>query len=131
NSSHGDPLGKAMGGREAPPYVITLGNEQPLEILPRQYEHWDFSIPARTCVLSAHVEGVSGGNKDFIGYVLKDDDFKNWVPNHPASGEESQLVAAWSPSMTLVGPGKYPLVVSNTFSVVATKVITMTGTVTC
>ena len=117
--------------RRAQPIVITLGAGQPVEIQPGWYQHWDFDVPTRSCVLDAHVEGISGGNKDFIGYVMKDDDFKNWATKHPARGLESDLVAAWSPNMTLAGPGKYHMVVSNTFSVVATKIVTMTGKLTC
>jgi hypothetical protein len=113
------------------PVTIPLGNGASTTIGPGQYQNITFSLPNRRCTLTAHVEGISGGNKDFDGLLMKDDDFKNWSTSHQARGLESGQVAAWSPSVPLAGPGTYHLVVSNAFSLVSTKTVTLTGSVVC
>ncbi len=116
----------------AQPIVIPLGDKQTVNIPAGSYEHWDFILPTKHCSLSAHVEGVSGGNQDFEGVILNDDNFKNWQTKHEAQGYAvSGRVAAWSPTAVLAGPGAYHLVVSNVFSLFTGKVVTMTGSVTC
>jgi hypothetical protein len=127
-----DPrTGLPMDPNRPPPVVINIGNGQPVEIAPGQFSEWSFDLPVPGCALIAHVEGISGGRKDFIGLILKDDDYLNWKTAHAAEGIQTQLVAAWSPKYRLDGPAKYHLVVSNLFSTVTAKVVAVTGNVTC
>lgn len=111
---------------------ISLGDGSPTEIKAGQFEHYDVDLPAQTCKLVAHVDGIAGGNKDFDAFVMGDADYLNWSTSRiPRGLAQSGRVTAWSPNVTLNGPGKYHLVLSNVFSFSSAKVVTIKGSVDC
>lgn len=113
------------------PVTINISDGKAQELKANGYEYYSFTLPARSCTLTGHVEGISGANKDFEGLVMSSDDFKNWSTNHAARGTQSGRVAAWSPNIPLQGPGQYVLVVSNAFSIISDKVVTVQAKVSC
>lgn len=111
--------------------AIRIGDGRPQEIKPGQYVRYTVKLPDRRCTLSGRVEGVSGGNRDFEAFILDDDNFRNWSTDHRARGITSGKVLVWSPSTTIRGPAVYHVVVSNTFSLVSSKVVTIQALVEC
>ena len=81
--------------------------------------------------MTGRVEGVSGGARDFEGFVLDDDNYRNWSTNHQARGLESGRVVVWTPAVALQGPGTFHLVLSNRFSGFTGKVVTVQAKATC
>jgi len=81
--------------------------------------------------VTGRVEGVSGGARDFEGFVLDDDNYRNWSTNHQARGLESGRVVVWTPAVALQGPGTFHLVLSNRFSGFTGKVVTVQAKATC
>ena len=113
-----------------PPLTVPVYNGQPVEIKAASYEYYLFTVPERKCYLEGHVEGIAGGNKDFEGFIMASDDFKNWSTSHFANGVASGRVAAWTPKVS-IAPGMHYLVVSNAFSIVSSKVVTVEANVVC
>ncbi len=113
------------------PVTINISDGKAQQLKANGYEYYTFTLPARNCTLTGHVEGISGANKDFEGLVMSDDDYKNWSTNHASRGVQSGRVAAWSPSIPLHGPGTWVMVVSNTFSIFTDKVVTVQAKVSC
>lgn len=114
-----------------PPIAIRIGDGSPREIQAGGYLEYTVNVPDRTCTLSGRVEGVSGGNRDFEAFILNDDNFRNWSNRHQARGISSGNVVVWTPNATIRGPAVYHVVVSNAFSLVSSKVITIQATVEC
>ena len=114
-----------------PPIQVSIADRQAVEIKPGDFYHWDFTLPARQCTLSGRVEGVSGGNKDFEGFIMDDDNFRNWSTNHEARGIQSGRVVVWSPNESLQGPGQFHFLVSNAFSSFAAKAVTVSASLHC
>jgi hypothetical protein len=117
------------GARET--IVINVGDGRLQEIPAGQYLSYTINAPDRTCTLSGRVEAVSGGNRDFEAFILDDDSFRNWSTNHQAQGVASGKVAVWNPTTTVRGPGTYHVVVSNIFSLVSAKLVTIQGKLEC
>ena len=115
-----------------PPIEVAIADGKPVEIKPQRWYDYAFTLPARTCTVTGRVEGVSGGaGHDFEGFILDDDNYRNWSTDHRARGASSGRVVVWSPEVTLQGPGTFHLVVSNAFSGFATKVVTVEANATC
>lgn len=114
-----------------PPIVVSIADGKATEIKAGAYQYFTFELPARACKITGRVEGISGGGKDFEGFIMDDDNFRNWSTSHQANGFESGRVVVWSPSETVQGPGKYHFVVSNTFSTITAKAVTVQATATC
>jgi len=121
-----------------PPITISVANTKPIEVKAQTWVDIYFTLPARACTLTGHVEGISGGQKDFEGFVMDDDNYRTWSSSHLARGDDSQTWGAasgrlvvWSPNVTLQGPGTYHLVVSNIFSLTTAKVVTVKARVNC
>jgi hypothetical protein len=122
-----------------PPSInISAANTKPIEVKAQTWVDIYFTLPARACTLTGHVEGISGGQKDFEGFVMDDDNYRTWSSSNLARGDASQTWGAtsgrlvvWSPNVTLQGPGIYHLVVSNLFSATTSKVVTVQASVNC
>jgi hypothetical protein len=123
--------GRGGGPPARPPVTIPVGDDTAIAIQPAQFRQYEFRLPGRVCTLSGHIEGVSGGDREFEALVLDDETFRAWSTSHHATARQSGRVTAWTPSLTVVGPGRYHLVVSNLFSPGAVKVVTVKATVVC
>jgi hypothetical protein len=116
------------------PFHLRLASGEPVEIQAR--EHWQYRmvLPARgdSCLLEGRVVGISGGKKDFEILLLSEDDYLNWSTHHEyQSIWQSGEVTVHSISQRVRAPGIYHLVVSNAFSLLATKVVTISADVFC
>lgn len=107
-----------------PPLTVPVYNGRPVEIKAASYEYYVFTVPDRKCYLEGYVEGISGGNNDIEGLVMASDDFKNSTTSHSANDLAFGRVAAWSLRVALA-PGMHYLLVSNAFSIVSAKVVTV------
>ena len=130
------PLAPAAARRPAappppPPIKVEIADGKPLELKPQTWHDYPFTLPSRACTVTGRVEGVSGGGHDFEGFVLDDDNYRNWSTDHQARGAVSGRVVVWTPEVALQGPGTYHLVISNTFSGFASKVVTAQASATC
>ncbi len=114
-----------------PPIVVAIADGKAVEIKPQAWHDYSFTLPSRACVVTARVEGISGGGHDFEGFVIDDDNYRNWSTRHQARGVESGRVVVWTPEVALQGPGTFHLVVSNAFSTMTGKVVTVQARATC
>ncbi len=114
-----------------PPIIVSIAEGKATEIKPGEYHYYSFDLPARACRITGRVEGISGGGKDFEGFLMDDDNFRNWSTSHEAKGIQSGRVVVWSPHETIQGPGKYHFVVSNAFSAFTAKAVAIQATATC
>ena len=114
------------------PTLITFGAGQPEEIPNESYVHYTFALPARSCTVTGRIVGLSGGSKDFQAFIMDDDNFINWQTNHQFRVFwQTEKVAAVTINTPLSGPGTFHIVVSNTFSVMTPKTVTIQGEVDC
>lgn len=114
-----------------PPIIVSIAEGNATEIKAGHYHDYTFELPARVCSIAGRVEGISGGGKDFEGFIMDDDNFRNWSAGHQAKGFESGRVVVWSPNEMVRGPGKYHFVVSNTFSTLTDKAVTVQAKAEC
>ncbi len=114
-----------------PPIAVKIADGKAAEIKPGQYLDFSFELPPRVCTIAGRVEGISGGGKDFEGFLMDDDSFRNWSTNHEAKGLQSGRVVVWSPQHAVQGPGKHHLIVSNAFSLVTAKAVSVEATAVC
>lgn len=128
-------MGRFTGGPggppRRPPVTIRIGDDTAIAILAAQFHQYLFWLPARVCTLGGRIEGASGPDRGFEAGVLTDDEFRAWSASPQAPRLQSGRVAAWAPSITLVGPGRYHLVVSNFFSPRSVRVVTVKASVVC
>jgi hypothetical protein len=114
------------------PYRVNIGSAQPEEIKATGYLDYHITLPNRTCRVTGHILGVSGGNKDFQGFLMNDDNFRNWQTSHQARAFwQTDKVAAATIDAQVAGPGTFHLVVSNLFSLFTGKSVTVQGQVEC
>ena len=111
---------------------LTIGDGQPTELPSTGYSDYSFDLPARRCTVTGRILGIAGGNKDFQAFITDDDDFLNWKTSHNARAVwQTEKVAAATVNATVSGPGKFHLVISNVFSLMTAKTVTVQGVVTC
>lgn len=114
-----------------PPITVPIADGKPVELKTLKWQDYPFTLPARFCTVTGDVEGVSGGGKDFEGFVLDEDNYRNWSTSHHAKGHSSGRVVVWHPNLALAGPGTFHLIVSNAFSSFTNKVVTVQASATC
>ena len=112
---------------------IALGDGQPVHVPSTGYYDYSFTLPERSCAVSGRIVGTEGGNKDFLAYIMADDDFLNWKTSHNAKAfwRTPDKVAAATINAQLSGPGTYHLVISNMFSLMTDKTVSVQGEVNC
>lgn len=98
---------------------------------PGGYITYRFELPERICSIRGRVEGISGGNKDFEGLILAEDEFTNWKANLAATGVVSGRKVVWNPIESIQGPGVYYFIVSNAFSTVTAKAVVVSAAAEC
>jgi hypothetical protein len=111
---------------------ITIGDSQPTELPSNGYREYSFTLPERACTVTGRIVGIAGGNKDFQAYIMDDDNFLNWKTSHKAKVFwQTDKVAAASINAQLQGSGTFHLVISNMFSLMTSKTVTIQGEVDC
>lgn len=113
------------------PIVIPIGSGRIEEVRAQGHIVYSFELPDRTCTLSGRVEGVSGGRHDFQAHIVDDDNYRNIAAGVQARGYHSGRVVVWTPNVVLRGPGRYHLVVSNSFSALTAKLVTVEAKAEC
>ena len=114
-----------------PPIVVTIASNEAKEVKARQYLDYKFSLPDRSCRISGKIEGVKGGDRDFEALLLDHANFRNWVAGQSANAIESGRKVVWSFDETIPGEANWHLVVSNTFSAVTPKAVTVDAKAVC
>ncbi|HEX8275148.1 MAG TPA: hypothetical protein VF615_21115 [Longimicrobiaceae bacterium] len=108
-----------------PPTVVPVLDESALQVSAGSAQHVRFVVDdPRPCVLTGHVQGLVGGNRDVEVYVLDRDGLINW--SNRTAGQvvyRSERTSAVKLQVYLPGPGEYHLLVSNRFSVVSDKTV--------
>ena len=116
------------------PLQIRLAGGEALEVSARGHRDNSFRLPppARECVVTERIVGVSGGGKDFEVPLPTDDDYLNRSTNHAfRSVWKSGTVTVQSLEQHVRAPGLYHLVVSNAFSLLTRKVVMVSANVFC
>jgi hypothetical protein len=108
-------------------------NASAIEIPASSYITYPFTLAdTRGCVLSGHVLGLAGGNKDVDVILFDADGFTNWKNHNTARTLFNPGKAtATTISARLPGPGSYVLVFSNTFSAVTRKTVQAQAGILC
>lgn len=110
---------------------MTVANINPIEVAAQTWVDVFFTLPAKACTLTGHVEGISGGEKDFEGFVMDNEEYRNWSSGQPPKGTASGRVVVWDPKVSLQGLDTFHLVVSNTLALSTPKVISVRSRLTC
>jgi hypothetical protein len=122
---------ESVAAEAAKPQDLALVDVSALDVSAGGYYDASFTTKSGTCSLQGHVQALAGGsNKDVRIFVQTDDDFTNWKSRARGGSPEPAIGLYVSPQQTattlnvaLPGPGKYHVVVSNVFSVTATKTV--------
>lgn len=114
------------------PYRAQIGDGTEVTVPSQGYRDWSFRLPNRTCHITGHIVGAAGGNRDFRALLMDDDNFLNWKTSHQARVYwQTDQVAAAALDVSVTGIGTYHLVVSNAFSMVTDKKVTVQADVVC
>jgi hypothetical protein len=105
--------GRGGGPPTRPSVTIALGGDSSFEIQPGQSHHYELRLPARVCTLTGHVSGAGSATPTFEALVFGDAEYWEWLKSHRGGSMRSGDVRSWSPHLTLVGPGRFHLVVQN------------------
>jgi hypothetical protein len=128
----GGASGPGLLPRPRQRYTVSIGNGEPTEVASTGYVQYEFDLPDRLCSVRGRILGVAGGNKDFQAFLMGDDDFRNWSTSHEAKVYwQTDKVAAATIDANLRGPGKFHLVISNVFSVLTAKTVTVAASANC
>jgi len=110
----------------------TIASEEAAIIQPVQYIYFPFKITSGTCSVGGRIVGVAGGNKDFQAFVMDESNFLSWKANSQTQVYwQSGQVAATSIGVNVSGPTTYYLVISNLFSPVTTKTVSVQAFLEC
>lgn len=123
--------GRGGGPPPRPTVTVAVGGDSSVEIQPGQYHHVEFRLPARVCTLTAQVDAVGSANPAFDALVFDDADYWEWLKSRRGGSMRSGEVSSWSPHLTLVGPGRFHLVVHNPRQAAILRVSMLNGKATC
>jgi hypothetical protein len=123
--------GRGSGPPARPSVTIGVGGDSSVEIPPGQYHHYEFRLPARVCTLTGQVDGVGGANPNFAALVFDDAEYWDWLKSHRDGSMRSGEVSSWRPRLTLVGPGRFHLVVRNVTQGAAVRISIVNGKAAC
>jgi len=123
--------GRGGGPPPRPTVTIAVGGDSSVEIQPGQYHHDEFRLPARVCTLTAQVDGSGAASPAFEALVFDDAGYWEWLKSRRGGTMRSGGVASWSPHLTLVGPGRFHLVVGNPGHTAPLRVRIVNGKATC
>ena len=122
-TGHGD-------GAAAAPVKLSLGRGQATTIPSHGYVHYDFTLPERNCSITGHIVGLAGGN--FQAFLIDDTDFRNWQTTQKAQVYwQTDKVGDATINAHVAGPGRFHLVISNTFSLSTPKTVTVQAQADC
>ena len=123
--------GRGSGPPRRPSVTVGVGGDSPVEIPPGQYHHYEFRLPARVCTLTGQVDAVGGAGPNFEALVLDDAEYWEWLKSHRDGSMRSGEVSSWRPHLTLVGPGRFHLVVRSVMPGAALRISIVNGNATC
>jgi hypothetical protein len=123
--------GRGGGPPPRPSVAIVVDGDSSVEIQPGQYHHYEFRLPARVCTLTGQVGGVGGANSTFEALVFSDPEYWEWLKTQRGGSMQSGEVSSWSPHLTLVGPGRFHLVVRNPGRAAPLRISILNGKATC
>jgi hypothetical protein len=117
------------------PHVGIIDDNAALDIPGGSANGWTWRADAARpdCRVTGRVLGIAGGERDVDVLIMSDKEYANWTRHRPArptfeSGPKSLVIL----DQTVKGVGIYHLVISNTASVSAHKVVQTQGLrVTC
>jgi hypothetical protein len=129
---------RSGGGRASVPSigqsagsVIAIANGQS-RIDPAKFLFYRFDLPQGTCTVVGRLEGVAGGALDFEALITDSDGLRNWQTNHSATAYwQSGRVAVATINVALAGPATYYLIVSNVFSGLTWKTVSVQAAAQC
>lgn len=128
--SEGGRAPVAPTGQSAGP-VIAIVNEQP-RIDPLKFVFYRFDLPTGTCTVVGKLQGMEGGALDFEAIITDSDGLQNWRTSHSARAWwQSGRVAAATINVALAGPGTYYIIVSNVFSGLTWKTVSVQAAAQC
>jgi hypothetical protein len=110
--------------------VVNIASNDAKEIKPNQYLDYKFTLPPTFCSVRGKIEGVTGGQKNFEAFIMNDENFRNWSARLASQSFQSGRKVVWSFDQNVNGSGDWHLVVSNTFSVVTAKAVTISADAT-
>ncbi len=123
--------GRGGGPPPRPTVTIAVGGDSSVEIPPGQYHHEEFRLPARVCTLTAELDGMGGASPAFDARVFDDAEYWDWQKSRRRGSMRSGEVSSWSPHLTLVGPGRFHLVVHNPGQAATLRFRIVNGKATC
>jgi hypothetical protein len=90
-------------------------------------EHWrySFSIP-NSAAFAGKFRARGGSGNDVEVYILDEDGYENWANGHSTETYYNSGRKTVGSFNVRLSPGKYFLVISNRFSVVTAKAVTLT-----
>ena len=123
--------GRGGGPPSRPSVAVAVGGDSSVEVQPGQYHQYEFRLPARVCTLTGQVDGVGGPNSTFEALVFGDTEYWEWLQTHRGGSMRSGDVSSWSPHLTLVGPGRFHLVVRNPAQAAVLRIKIVSAKATC
>jgi hypothetical protein len=128
-------MGRFSGRGGGPPprssVAVGVGDDSDIDIQPAQYHQFEFRLPPRVCTLTGQLDGAGGTKATFEALVLSDEEFRTWVKSQRGGSVRSGDVTSWSPHVTLVGPGRFHLVVRNVLHSAPVRIGIVNGKATC
>lgn len=108
-------MGRFSGRGGEPPrrpaVTVVVSHDSSIIIPPGLSRQFEFRLPPRVCTLTGELAGT--GAPRFEALVLDDDEFSAWTKDPGSGSVRSGPVTSWSPHITLVGPGRFHLVLRN------------------
>lgn len=123
--------GRGSGPPPRPTVTIAVGGDSSVEIQPGQHHHDEFRLPARVCTLTAQVDVAGGASPTFDALVFDDAEYWEWLKSRRGGSMRSGEVSSWSPHLTLVGPGRFHLIVRNPGQAATLRIRIINGKATC
>ena len=112
-----------MAAAPPPPYELELADAEEIHLPSGDHYNASFVVrDPRPCMLTGHVKGLAGGNRDVEVYVLDDEGYSDWQNGiRPRTLFESGRSSATSLAVALPRRGRYHLLLSNRYSVLTAK----------
>ncbi len=135
-TSDQSPGGQQARGVAAParqPLTIPIGDGRQVAIEAGKYVQYEFNVPDGVCVVTGRIDLLAGGNKDFEAFVMDSENLRAWRSGLEARTywQTGRVASALIDAVALVGPGTYYLVVSNVFSLLTPKTVTVKAEAEC
>ncbi|MGH7523969.1 MAG: hypothetical protein ACREK8_06660 [Gemmatimonadales bacterium] len=129
-------MGRFSGGGGGDPprrpvVTIPVGHDSSMIVPPGQSRELEFRLPPRVCTMTGQLDAAGVGSSRFEALVLDDDEFSAWTKQPGSGSVRSGVVTSWSPRLTLVGPGRFHLVLWNPERAATVEVAIRQAKATC